>query len=66
MVAAETKMVKSSTYRVRCTSDPSCFVISLMAIAKRVNQSEEDVLDYDRLQKACTKSLQNIGARDQH
>ena len=36
MVAAETKMVKSSTYRVQCTSDPSCYVISLMAIAKRV------------------------------
>ena len=39
MVAAETKLVKSSTYRVQCTSDPSCFVILLMAIAKRVTLS---------------------------
>ena len=32
-------MVKSSTYRVQCTSDQSFFVISLMAIAKRVTLS---------------------------
>ena len=37
-------MVKSSTYRVKCTSDPSCFVISSMAIAKRDPPPAQNIL----------------------